>query len=175
MELPVLRGERVTLRPVVDADLDGLTEIVQSPAVREWWPSAGDPERVRDELRTDGSTYWTFAIEVEGRLAGWLGFGEEDDPHYRHASLDIVLSEEHQGRGLGPEALRTAIHWLAGERGHHRFTIDPAVANRRAIGAYGSVGFRPVGVLRRHERGPDGTWRDSLLMDLLVEELPGRA
>ena len=172
MELPVLGGDRVTLRPVGDADLDGLTAIVQSPAVREWWPSAGDRERVRDELRSDGSTYWTFAIEVEGRLAGWLGFGEEDDPYYRHASLDIVLSEEHQGRGLGPEALRTAIDWLAGERGHHRFTIDPAVANRRAIGAYGAVGFRPVGVLRRHERGPDGTWRDGLLMDLLVDELP---
>ena len=57
------------------------------------------------------------------------------------------------------------------ERGHHRFTIDPAAANARAIRAYEAVGFRPVGVLRRYERGPDGRWRDGLLMDLLAVEL----
>jgi aminoglycoside 6'-N-acetyltransferase len=171
MDLPVLRGERVTLRPVAEADLAELVGIVQSPTVREWWPSSADPDRTREELRSDGATYWTFAIEVDGRLAGWLGFSEESDPYYRHASLDIVLSEEHQGRGLGPEALRAAIDWLVADRGHHRFTIDPAAMNQRAIRSYESVGFRPVGILRRHERGPDGEWRDSLLMDLLVEEL----
>jgi len=33
------------------------------------------------------------------------------------------------------------------------------------------VGFRPVGVMRRYERGADGTFHDGLLMDLLAEEL----
>jgi len=33
------------------------------------------------------------------------------------------------------------------------------------------VGFRPVGVLREHERGADGAWCDGLLMDLLAREL----
>lgn len=67
--------------------------------------------------------------------------------------------------------LRAVIRWLIGERGHHRFTIDPAVANARAIRAYEAVGFRRVGVLRRCERAPDGTWQDGLLMELLAEEL----
>ena len=35
----------------------------------------------------------------------------------------------------------------------------------------GRCGFKPVGVTRRSERRPDGGWRDSLLMDLLAEEL----
>ena len=43
--------------------------------------------------------------------------------------------------------------------------------NERAISAYKKVGFKPVGVLRRYEMGPDGTFHDSLLMDLLIEEL----
>jgi aminoglycoside 6'-N-acetyltransferase len=30
-----------------------------------------------------------------------------------------------------------------------------------------------VGVMRRAERAPDGRWRDSLLMDLLADELQG--
>ena len=106
-----------------------------------------------------------------GELAGWVGFNEETEPDYRHASLDIALAPPYQDHGLGPEALRTAIGWLAEERGHHRFTIDPALENEHAIRAYSKVGFRPVGTLRRYERGADGEWHDALLMDLLAEEL----
>ncbi len=31
-------------------------------------------------------------------------------------------------------------------------------------------GFRPVGIMRRYQRDPDGTWHDGLLMDLLADE-----
>jgi len=33
------------------------------------------------------------------------------------------------------------------------------------------VGFRPVGVLRKANRNHHGEWVDSLLMDLLADEL----
>ncbi len=58
------------------------------------------------------------------------------------------------------------------ERGHHRLTIDPALANAAAIRAYEKAGFTRVGVMRRYERdalGPD--WHDSLLMELLADDL----
>jgi aminoglycoside 6'-N-acetyltransferase len=102
---------------------------------------------------------------------GWLGVHDETDEDWRATGLDVFLAPSHQGRGLGPEALRTVMRWLVDERGCARFTIDPAVDNERAIAAYGAVGFRPVGVMRAVERGPDGGWRDNLLMDLLAEEL----
>ena len=49
--------------------------------------------------------------------------------------------------------------------------IDPAADNHRAVRCYEKVGFRPVGVMRRYERGADGTWHDGLFMDLLADEL----
>ena len=67
--------------------------------------------------------------------------------------------------------VRAAIDGLVA-RGHHRFTIDPAAANTAAVRCYRAVGFRSVGVLREYERGPDGSWRDGLLMELLARELP---
>jgi aminoglycoside 6'-N-acetyltransferase len=170
MSVPVLRGERVTLRPIADADLDPLVALIQSPGVREWWWEAGDRERLREGFREDAGS--AFVIEVDGKLAGWLGFHEETDPGYRHASVDISLDPRFQGQGLGPEAVRAVIRWLADERGHHRFTIDPAAHNERAIKAYEQVGFKPVGVLRNYERDADGTgFHDGLLMDLLIDEL----
>ena len=169
MSLPVLHGERVTLRPIAEADLDALVAIIQSPGVREWWWEAGDAARLRDGFREDVGS--AFAIELEGELAGWLGFHEETDPGYLHASVDLSLDPRFQGQGLGPDAIRTVIRWLADERGHHRFTIDPSAQNDRAVKAYERVGFKPVGLLRRYERGPDGSFHDGLLMDLLIEEL----
>jgi len=167
MELPILRGERVTLRPLEDADLEPLMAVVQEPGVARWWGEADEPERLRRNLRMDGDA---FVIEVEGELAGWLGFVEETEPEYRSVGIDISLSERFQGRGLGPDALRTAIRWFATERRHHRFTIDPSTLNARAIKAYEAVGFKPVGVMRKAEL-IDGEWTDGLLMDLLIEEL----
>lgn len=166
-EIPRLHGERVVLRPVAQDDLDALVEVVQSEGVREWWGDASRDD-TREALRSDGSS---FAIEVGGELAGWLGVVEELTPSYRSAGMDIVLARPFQGAGLGPEALRLAARWLIGERGHHRLTIDPAAINERAIAAYASLGFKPVGIMRRYERGADGEWRDGLLMDLLADEL----
>ena len=167
MEPSNLRGERVTLRPLEDRDLDRLAEIIREPGVAQWWGEADEPERLRDNLRMDGDA---FVIEADGELAGWLGFVEETEPEYRSVSFDISLSERFQGRGLGPDSLRTVIRWFATARGHHRFTIDPSVLNDRAIRAYEAVGFKPVGLMRKAEL-VNGEWTDGLLMDLLIEEL----
>jgi aminoglycoside 6'-N-acetyltransferase len=168
--LPVLNGERVTLRPLTDADLDVLVLATTLPGIAEWWGTPDSPEREREGLINDFDG-GAFAIEVAGELAGWLGFNEELEPDYKHASLDIFLLPDLQDSGLGPAALRLAIRWLVDARGHHRFTIDPARRNERAIRAYAAVGFKPVGVLRDYERDPDGRWMDGLLMDLLADEL----
>jgi aminoglycoside 6'-N-acetyltransferase len=168
MDLPTLQGERVTLRPIEEADLDPLSAVIQEPSVAQWWGEADEPERLRHNLRMDGDA---FVIEADGELAGWLGFVEETEPEYRSVSFDISLSQRFQGQGLGPDALRTLIRWFADERGHHRFTIDPSMLNEHAIRAYEAVGFKPVGVLRKAERLGDGEWHDGLLMDLLIEEL----
>jgi len=167
--VPRLRAGAIVLRPLDDASLERLAAIVAEPGVREWWGTLDDPDRTRRDLRNEGAA---FAIEVDGAVAGWLGFSEENEPDYRHAGLDIFLAPEFQDRGLGPAALRLAARWLIDERGHHRLTIDPALHNRRAIAAYEAIGFRPVGVMRRYERGADGRWHDGLLMELRAEELP---
>jgi aminoglycoside 6'-N-acetyltransferase len=167
--LPVLRGERVTLRPATDDDQAALLGLLTEPSVKEWW-FTWDAERVRQMIH-DREEPACVIETADGELAGLLLIGEEPFPMYRHASLDIAIAGPHQGKGLAREALRLAIRHLIDERGHHRFTIDPAAANERAIKAYAGLGFKPVGVLRQYERGDDGGWHDNLLMDLLADEL----
>ena len=167
MPVPTLQSGRITLRPIADADLEPLAEIIREPSVARWWDESDQPDLLRENLLMDGAAW---AIEVDGELAGWLGFTEETEAQYRNVGLDISLSSRFQGQGIGPDALRTAIRWFASERGHHRFTIDPNAANEPAIKAYSAVGFKPIGITRRSEL-IDGEWTDGLLMDLLIEEL----
>lgn len=154
------------LRAATEADVPAILEILAEPSVVPWWGSV-----TRDDVMEELAA--SFVVVADEVVAGWLLFYEESDPQYRHVSLDITLAGRFQGHGLGRAALREAIDYFAG-RGHHRFTIDPAVANARAIRCYEAVGFRPVGVMRDYERAPDGTWRDGLLMDLLVREVYDR-
>lgn len=164
----MLRGGAVLLKPVTAAHVAELKRILATPEVRKRW---------RDE---DASPGWPFddvsaarfAIIADGELVGMVQYGEEDEPDYRHASIDIFLDPGVHRRGIGRDAVRTLARHLFHERGHHRISIDPAADNLAAIRCYEAVGFKPVGVMRRYEKdaGGDG-WHDALLMDLLADEL----
>lgn len=163
---PALVGERVRLRPVTDADRPRLLGILEEPDVARWWR--------RDEwARLVTSDTSSFAVEVEGEAVGMIQFDEELDPDYRSALIDIFPASDVQSRGLGRDAVCTLARYLIDGRGHHRLTMDPAVGNERAIRCYTSVGFRPVGVMRRYERIAEGTYRDALLMELLADDFVG--
>jgi aminoglycoside 6'-N-acetyltransferase len=168
--MTVLRGPRVLLRPATEDDVPAIAAMLREPEVSRWWGYEDEDRIRRDHVETHESET-AYVIELDGELAGVLLVYEEPDADYRHAALDISLRTELHGRGLGREALRVVIDHLVRERGHHRFTIDPAAENERAIRCYAAVGFRPVGTLRRYWRSPDGDWRDCVLMDLLADDL----
>jgi aminoglycoside 6'-N-acetyltransferase len=163
-----LIGDRFTLRPVRNDDEASLKAIFSDPGVAQWW---GDPTKALHDVMDQSEGESGFVIEKDGEAIGFIQCYEETDPMYRHASIDISVRSEWQGRGFGPAAIQMLATYLIKERGHHRLTIDPAAHNTRAIRAYRSVGFRPVGIMRKYERGPSGEWHDGLLMDLLAEDL----
>ena len=163
----VLRWERVLLRPGRPEDADKLIRIRKEPEVALRWGADNIEEEIGEEFI---GTEEGFVIEVDGEVVGAIQYGEEDDPMYRHASVDIFLATSCHGQGVGTEAIRLLADHLFEERGHHRLTIDPAADNVAAIRAYEKVGFRRVGLMRSYERGPDGVWHDGLLMDMLREE-----
>jgi aminoglycoside 6'-N-acetyltransferase len=158
-----LKGRLVVLRRTVDDDIPALLRILQEPAVSAWWRRA-------EWERLDETDAVTFSVLLDDAVVGCIQYAEETDPDYRSAAVDVFVSAAAQGRGVGPDAMRTLIAWLFDARAHHRLTVDPAAANARAIHVYEGLGFRPVGVLRRYERATGGEWRDALFMELLAED-----
>ncbi|UXY39816.1 GNAT family N-acetyltransferase [Streptomyces albidocamelliae] len=168
--MTVLHGASVVLRPSVTEDVPALAAIRATPEVQARWKGADDLEAdVAAGLEDDGCHCLT--IRHQQRIIGMIQWYSEEDPDYRHAGIDIFLDPTAHGRGLGTDAVRTLARHLIHECGYHRLIIDPAADNTVAIRCYEKVGFRPVGIMRQYERGPDGTWHDGLLMDLLASEL----
>ncbi|HEV8546739.1 MAG TPA: GNAT family protein [Candidatus Limnocylindrales bacterium] len=166
-----LRGRRVVLRPVVPADVDDLSRILATPEVARWWPFYDRARVEREYITAPDPDQSAYTIFVDGRVVGLIQAYEESEPEFRHAAIDVSLDPASHAQGLGPESLRVLARHLIEVGGHHRLTIDPAAANEFAIRAYEKVGFRRVGILRRYQSFPDGTWQDGLLMELLAEEL----
>jgi aminoglycoside 6'-N-acetyltransferase len=165
MALPVLLRS-----PTVD-DVVAIVAILAEPAVAPWWPRY-DRDRIEREFVTDVDDDTTvYVIEVDGGVAGVIQSWEEPDEEYRHAGMDIAVSTAWHGKDVAVAALRGLARHLIEDLGHHHLTIDPAAANARAIRCYEKLGYRPVGVLRQNELGADGVFRDTLLMDLVVDDL----
>jgi aminoglycoside 6'-N-acetyltransferase len=163
----ILSGRRVVVRPGHPEDVGRLTAILQEPEVASRWGRFDESEVAEQFVGHDN----VFVITLGGEVIGAIQYEEEEDPMYRHAGLDIFLTASRHRQGLATDALRTLARYLFDERGHHRLSIDPAADNDAAIRAYERVGFHKVGVMREYERGPDGTWHDGLLMDILAGEL----
>ncbi len=165
--MTTLQGARVTLRPPTAADVPELARIRTTEQVHRWWRGGDDMTKaVTEDLEQPDVE--TFVIEHESKIAGAIQWQAETEPDYLHASIDIYIDPAAHGRGIGSDAVRTLARHLIVDRGHH---IDPAADNAAAIRCYSKVGFKPVGVMRRYERGDDGAWHDGLLMDLLADEL----
>ena len=159
-----LRGERVVLRSLTEDDAPTLRAIADAPEVVAWWGPPAEDFPMSDDPRATRLT-----ILSEREIVGLIQFGEEPEPEYRHAWIDIFLAPGRHGEGLGADALTALISHLVEDRGHHRITIDPAADNIAAIRSYERAGFRPVGVMRAAWRDSvSETWRDVLLMELVV-------
>jgi aminoglycoside 6'-N-acetyltransferase len=173
MDLPALNGRLVRLRPLLDTDRDRIVEIRRTEAVAQRW--RGDDLEGEFANDLDDHGLHQFAIESpDGVTVGMIQFAEEDDPDYRHASIDVYVDPAVHRQGFASDAITTLADHLFDERGHHRLVIDPAADNRAAIACYTKVGFRPVGVMRAYERTAVGTWSDGLLMEMLVTDRTDR-
>jgi aminoglycoside 6'-N-acetyltransferase len=164
-----LVGAKVVLRPAADSDIPALVAIRRTPEVYRRWRGGQDlAAAVAEDLAEPGQS---LVVLHRGVVVGYVQWGEESDPDYRHAHIDLYLDPAVHGQGLGTDAVRTLARHLIADLGHHRLVIDPAADNAPAIRCYTKAGFRPVGLMRRYERGADGQWHDGLLMDLLPEDL----
>ena len=140
----VLRGERVTLRPFRDDEVD----IV--------WRGRGrvpDRDRLAERLKQSGRLvdgWLDFGVEAEGRLIGDVGARQPQrafPPGVYEVGIDLFAVGD-RGRGFGREAisLLTAHLFDAGLAERVQGSTDVSNAAMRRV--FELLGFREEGVMR---------------------------
>ena len=169
-ENPVLRGERVTLRPMTHEDAPALVRWGRDPDFA-WFQWGRKPERWADDAAADK---WMdffaqrsgriFAIEYQGRAIGQANY-RDWQPKAKSAEIGIGIGEPGLwNKGLGREALALLVRHLVDDLGAHRVNLHVLAYNARAISSYRAAGFDVEGIERDAVMTDRGHYADDVAM-----------
>ena len=145
-EIPTLHTERLTLRAFRAADLDAVAAMQANFEVRRF---LGGGLLSRDDswsmmARALGQWplrgYGLFAVEVEGRWAGWAGVLHPLE--WPEPELAYSLDQPFWGRGIATEAGRAAREWAFARFGFPRlasFILPDNTRSARVAEKLGAV------------------------------------
>jgi RimJ/RimL family protein N-acetyltransferase len=167
----MIRGRRVTLRPVEEHDYPFIQAWQNDPEVW-WWMDYERPFSLADigeserRARSEGHP---FVIEADGRPVGRIGlnaFRRRD----RICSLYVFVGDAGaRGRGVGRDAIMTLLDYAFDRLDLHQVELWSLTGNERAIRAYESCGFVLDATLRDRSF-KDAGWVDRVVMSVQREE-----
>lgn len=181
-----LVGRAIVLTPMTDADVPALERAIRRPEVFAGGFGGGpsglpaDAEAFASFARrsyTPEVDALPFAVRLrggpdDGVIVGATKLGDLDLPNESAHIGWTAYDPRVWGTAVNPEAKLLLLD-LAFGHGFGRVKLQADARNVRSRAAIEKLGAQFEGVLRRHMRRPDGTWRDTAVYSILVDEWPG--
>jgi len=175
---PTLHGERVVLRPTVDADYWHGYRWERDPEMQHWAQGDYAPPNLTFAQykahyappvgKPGEADHFTIVARPEA-VIGFIGYFNADR-RIGKVAVGIGIGEKaYWGRGYGREAMRLLLAHLFDALDFQRVELDTWGGNERAIRSYASCGFQIEGRLRRAELVED-VYYETVIMGLLREE-----
>ena len=175
-----LQGERVSLEPLGIAHLDELVEAVKDGELwKLWYTSVPKPEAMgreierRLDLQSKGSML-PFAVRRgdSGTLCGMTTYMNIDAVHRRLEVGSTWYAKSAQRTAINTEAKLLLLT--------HAFEALQCIAvefrthwmNQQSRAAIARLGAKQDGILRNHQRTPDGLLRDTVVFSIIESEWP---
>lgn len=176
----VLEGRHVRLEPLTPADLPELFAAIGTPEVFASGYGGG-PAGYRDTeagFVEFGRSYYdwdrgnVYGVRLpDGELVGTSTLGDFDEAR-EHAHIGwTAYAPRVWGTAVNPET-KLLLLTEAFESGFGRVKLQADAINDRSRAAILKLGAVFEGVLRRDVRRADGSWRDSAVYSILIDEWP---
>jgi RimJ/RimL family protein N-acetyltransferase len=131
-------------------------------------------ETVRGRLaKTEGHVAYTARLVSDGTVVGTSSIGDVDVTHERAHIGWTMWDRPWWGTAVNPEAKLLMLAHCFDGCGMGRVKIQTDAINHHSQAAIAKLGATREGVLRRHARRADGSWRDTVVFSILVDEWPG--
>lgn len=183
-----LVGRFVRLDPMVAADAEGHHAVYTDPTVYTQGyvmrpPPTDLAQTARltaDDVaaRAHGRTAYTVrltgeaALGAEGTVVGTSSLGDIDLVNERVHLGWTMYGSRWWGTQVNPEC-KLLLLGHAFDCGFGRVKIQTDAVNERSQAAIAKLGATREGVLRRHSRRADGSFRDTVVFSILRPEWPG--
>ena len=180
LEPVTLCSARVNLEPLDKSHLAALNESVRDGELwKLWYTTVPSPENMAAEierrlrLRAEGSMLPFAVIDKSlGTAVGMTSFMHVDAVNRRLEIGSTWYRGSVQGTALNTHCKRLLLG--------HAFEVLECIAvefrthfmNRKSRGAIERLGAKLDGVLRQHQRIPDGTLRDTCVYSIIASEWP---
>lgn len=180
----VLEGRFIQLRPMTRADLPALYRAIGHPVVFAGGYGGGPAGLPEDEV---GFVEWaeTYYRWYDGNVYAVVVSGGPHDGELvgttTLADFDVASESTHIGwTAYDPRVWGTAVNaeakrmllGLAFESGFGRVKIQADAANDRSRAAIHRLGATFEGILRREKPRADGTWRDTAVFSVIIDDWP---
>ena len=125
-------------------------------------------EQVTAQLAEKGKRYPTVVVERDGKVVAWAGAGlYRSRPCYAGiAEHSVYVERSARGTGAGRVALEHLCR-IYTDLGFWKLVSRIFPENTASLALHERVGFRVVGVYRRHGK-VDGVWRDCVIVEKLL-------
>ena len=174
-ELPVINGEKLSLRPITDADTADIVRWRNDPEVWKYFlfrePFTPELHRawLRDKVETGRVIQYIIVERESGQSVGSVYFRDVDEKN-ESAEYGIFIGEARaRSRGLGTETARLFTAFGLNVLRLHRISLKVLGDNAIARRSYEKAGFRTEGVFRDYVK-LNGQYADVVFMALLAEE-----
>ena len=174
-ELPVINGEKLSLRPITDVDTDDIVRWRNDPEVWKYFlfrePFTPEMPRawLRDKVETGRVIQYIIVEHESGKSVGSVYFRDIDEKN-EAAEYGIFIGEAFaRSRGLGTETARLFTAFGLDVLRLHRIYLKVLGGNDIARRSYEKAGFVTEGVFRDYVK-LDGVFTDVVFMARLAEE-----
>lgn len=155
-----LKTGRLVLRPWRETDLADFYEYARVDGVGQMagWLPHGSVEFSRGILSGFIEGKKVLALEYAGKAVGSLGIEEYKEREFPELAalqgreIGYVLSKDHWGRGLMPEAVNAVLEWLFLDQQLDFVTVGHFVWNRQSRRVIEKCGFRFVKEVKHETR-----------------------
>jgi RimJ/RimL family protein N-acetyltransferase/nitroimidazol reductase NimA-like FMN-containing flavoprotein (pyridoxamine 5'-phosphate oxidase superfamily) len=179
-----LHGKHVRLEPLAPGHAEGLVaalgddEVWQHLPARRPETTAAMTDYLAGLLRARWQGHQIAWAQVDPGTGAVLGITSYHDIEPERRALAIghtIVGRRWWRTGVNTEAKLMLLEHAFGTLGAERVAWHTDIRNERSQQAIARLGAVREGVLRRHKQRADGSWRDTVVFSMTIDEWPAAA